>query len=96
MDKIFDTNCSFHVKKSNTGKVEFLFFSNFLLVLTKCSFCERDWALGYNFMNVEIFFTFPNLIRPKSYVVRQLVKQLVYTIFITNNARFTCGERRIC
>ena len=25
-----------------------LFFSSFLLVLTKCSIWEKDWALGYN------------------------------------------------
>ena len=30
------------------GKVEFLFSSSFLLVSTKFSFWEEDWALGYN------------------------------------------------
>ena len=48
--KIFVTNSSFHVKQRTTGKVQFLFFSSFLLVLTKCSFWEEDWALGYNSM----------------------------------------------
>ena len=33
--KIFQTNCSFSVKQHPTGKVQFLFFKNFLLVLTK-------------------------------------------------------------
>ena len=33
--KIFETNSSFHVKQRSTGKVQFLFFSSFLLVLTK-------------------------------------------------------------
>ena len=28
---------------------------------------------------------FPNLLSPKSYVVRQLVRQLIYTIFISNS-----------
>ena len=48
--KIFETNSSFHVKQRITGKVQFLFFSSFLLVLTKSSFWEEDWALGYNSM----------------------------------------------
>ena len=33
--KIFETNSSFHVKQHTTGKVQFLFFSSILLVLTK-------------------------------------------------------------
>ena len=38
--KIFETNSSFHVKQHIMGKVQFLFFSSFLLVLTKYSFWE--------------------------------------------------------
>ena len=48
--KISETNSSFHMKQCTTGKVHFLFFSSFLLVLTKVSFWEEDWALGYNSM----------------------------------------------
>ena len=33
--KIYQTNCSFSVKQHPTGKVQFLFFKNFFLVLTK-------------------------------------------------------------
>ena len=29
------------------GKVQFPFFSSFLVILTKFSFWERGWALGY-------------------------------------------------
>ena len=36
--KIFETNSSFYVKQCTTGKVQFLFFSSFLLVLTQFSF----------------------------------------------------------
>ena len=43
-----ETNCSFHVKKQNTEKFSFLFFSSFLLVSTKFSFWKEDWALGYD------------------------------------------------
>ena len=40
--KTFWTNSSFHKKYRATGKVQFLFFRRFLLVLTKCSFREKD------------------------------------------------------
>ena len=39
--KIFETNSSFHVKQRTPGKVQFLFFRRFLLVLTKFSFWGR-------------------------------------------------------
>ena len=38
--KIFDTNFSFHWKQPIMGKVPFLLFRMFLLVLTKVSFWE--------------------------------------------------------
>ena len=50
MDKIFEKNSSFHVKKYTTGKVRFLFSRKLLLVLTKFYFWEEDWALGYTSM----------------------------------------------
>ena len=55
--KIFETNSSFHVKQRTTGKLQLL-FSSFLLVLTKFSFWEEDWALGYNSMK---FWDFPDI-----------------------------------
>ena len=53
--KIFETNSSFHVKQRTTGTVQFLFFSSFLLLLTKFLFWEEDWALGYNSMKFRHF-----------------------------------------
>ena len=50
--KMFETKSSFHVKQYTMGKVEFLIFSSFLLVLTKFSFWEEDWALGYTSMKL--------------------------------------------
>ena len=50
--RIFETNSSFHVKQGTTGKVQFLFFSSSLLVLTKFSIWEEDWALGFNSMEL--------------------------------------------
>ena len=44
-------NSSFHVKLCTTGKVQFLFSRNLLLVSAKFSFWEEDWALGYTSMN---------------------------------------------
>ena len=43
--KIFETNSSFH----------FLFFKSFLLVLTKLSFWQGEWALGYHSMKFRQF-----------------------------------------
>ena len=45
--KIFETNSSFQVKLRATGKVHFIFFKSFLLVLTKSLFWHEDWTLGY-------------------------------------------------
>ena len=46
-------------------------------------FWEKDWALSYNSMK---FWHFPDISSfPKSKVVRQLMRQLVYIMFITNN-----------
>ena len=50
MDKIFETKPSFHVKWDITGKVQLLFFKSFLASYKKRSFCEEEWALGYNSM----------------------------------------------
>ena len=46
--KIFETY-------STTGKVSFLFFESFLLVSTKLSFWQEDWALGYHSMKFRHF-----------------------------------------
>ena len=42
MDKIFETNPTFHVKKHNKGKVQFLFCRSFLLVLANFLFYGKD------------------------------------------------------
>ena len=48
--KIYETNFSVSARYRTTGKVQFRFFNSFLLVLTKFSFLEEHWALGYNSM----------------------------------------------
>ena len=48
MDKIFETNSSFHVKKRTMGKVQFLFLGRTFSVLTKFLLWEEDWVLSYN------------------------------------------------
>ena len=40
MGKVVETNSSFHMNYRITGKVQFLFFSHFLLLLIKFSFLE--------------------------------------------------------
>ena len=47
-DKISEINCSFHVKQRTAGKVCFLFFERFPLVLTKLSFWQGHWVPGYH------------------------------------------------
>ena len=47
---VFETDSSFHVRWRTGGGAQFLFFRSVLLALTKFSFCEEDWALGYNSM----------------------------------------------
>ena len=58
MDKIFETKSTFPVKQGTTGKVQFVFFTGFFLVLKIFSFWEEDWALGYNSMR---FWDFPDI-----------------------------------
>ena len=77
IDKILGEILRFLVKCCSKGKVQYLVFSNFLLVLTIYSFWEEDWTLDYNYMEFWDFL--------KSNAVWQLVSQLVFTIFITNN-----------
>ena len=38
------------------GKVEYLIFGNFLLLLTKSSFLIEDWKLDYNSMKFKDIF----------------------------------------
>ena len=45
MGKIFEKNFRFHLKYRTAGKIQYLVFSNFLLVFTKYSFWEEDWAI---------------------------------------------------
>ena len=62
------------------GKVQFLFLRILSPVLTKFSLYEDDLALGYNSMNYTWHFRdislFPKILN---------LKQLVYTMFTTNN-----------
>ena len=41
MDKIIETSSSFYVKQRTTGKVQFLFFKSFWLVLVKFPIWEE-------------------------------------------------------
>ena len=53
--KIFETNSTFDVKQRTTGKVSFLFFKSFPLVLSKLSFWQGGWGLGYHCMKFGHF-----------------------------------------
>ena len=63
-----------------------LFFKSFLLALTKFSIWQRDWALGYNsmkFRHSPCISWFPKVLSEATRIY--LVRQLVYTMFISNN-----------
>ena len=50
--KLYETNFSVSGKQGSAGKVQFQFLNTFLVVLTKLSFYEEDWAIGHNFMKI--------------------------------------------
>ena len=88
----FQPSVEFHIAtrhdlQCNKRKVQYLVFSNFLLVLTIFPFWEEDWTLDYNSTEFWDFL--------KPYVVWQLVSQLVFTILVIITFRFTCYERNI-
>ena len=58
MEKMFETNFRFHVRKHTVEKVSTAFFRNLMLVLTKFSFWDEtlDIRLGhYDLANVSEF-----------------------------------------
>ena len=72
--KISNTNPSFHVKQRE--KLTSYFLRVFFLLLTKPSFCQADWALGYHSMKCrqfpDIFYSmkfrqFPKILSLKSF-----------------------------
>ena len=83
MDKIFETNFRFHIKQS-TKRKKFLFFSTFLLAMTKLG-----ESLVNNFTNFKIFLIFPNLLKS--------LWGNLYTQFLLLITRlsFTCSKRKI-
>ena len=96
MDKIFEANSSFHVKWRTTGKVQFLFFRSFLLVLNTFFFSEKDWVLGYNSIN---FWDFPDTSQlPKilslKYFENSWRNSYIPCLLLITALRFTCGERK--
>ena len=65
-----------------------------MLILTKFSFLEADWALGYNSMTFRIFLVFSNFLRPK--VLSRSATREATRLSLIITLRFTCGERKIC
>ena len=64
------------------GNIQFLFFKSFLLVSKKMPFWEEDWALCFTMK----FWEFADIsIEPQSEAVQELLRQLLYTMFITDH-----------
>ena len=60
-------------------------FQNFSLSINKTFFYKGDWALDYYVWRVSLYFLVSE--DPQSEVVRQLLRQPVYTLFLSNNRR---------
>ena len=89
IDKIFEKNLRFHVNCCSRGEVQYLDFSNFLLVLTIFSFWEKDRTLDYNSIwDVRFFLSLMSF--GNSSVNSHLTFLLVITTFC-----FTCGEKHL-
>ena len=67
--KVTETNSTFHMEWHIAGKVEFLCVKSFILILTKLSFWQGDWALGFHSMELRQFpgvSKFPKIVSLKS------------------------------
>ena len=89
MDKIYEKNSSFHVKKGTMGKVQFLFPRYFYRYWQ--NFCvggrtKHETIISWSF---EIFLIFPNFLR--SYVLSHSTTcetTRIYEFIINNQASF--------
>ena len=91
--KIFEKNYAFHVKQCTMGKLHFLLFKSFLLVLTIFPFQEEDEVLGNNPLNfsnkIWTFLIFLNFLRPWSISCSTTCKTTrIYEFFTNNQALF--------
>ena len=89
---------SFYVKQRTAGKVQFLLFSSFLLILTKFSFWEEDRTLGYNSMKVSDFpdiFSFPKILSLVLFC-NSWGNLYIPCWFLIITLSFTCREKKIC
>ena len=93
MDKIFETNCSFHPRGALREKFNFCFsgsIANFL-------FWQKDWALGYNSMK---FSDFPDISEFRKIPSLKLFGNSwdnlhIPSLLLRVTLRFTYGERKI-
>ena len=90
MKKIFEIGSSFHMKWGNAGRVQFLFFKGFLLVLKKYSF---GWQLGCNSIK---FWDFPDISYFPTFLYLNLFgnSYIPYLLLIIT-LRFTYGAKKI-
>ena len=95
--KILETNSSFYVKQGTTEKVQFLFFSSYLLILTKFSFWNENRALGYNSIKFQNFLDvslFPKILNLKLFD-NSWGNSDISCLLLTIALLFTCGEKKI-
>ena len=78
-------------------KFNFCFSWVFLLLLTKISFWQGDWTLGYHsmrFSHFSGFSYFPKILSLKSFR-NSWGNSYIPCLYVIVTYRFTCGERKI-
>ena len=86
------------IKFEDVLKVQFLFFSSFLLILTKFSFWEEGWTLRCNSMKYQNFpdiLEFLEILSFKSFGNSWGISYIPSLLLIIT-LLFTCGEKKIC
>ena len=97
MNKIFETNCSFHVKYGTPEKFNFYFSRDFFDNIEIFSFWDKGWVLDHNFLNFGgflDFFLFPKILSLQSFgnlCGNSFIPCLLLIIML----RFSCGEKEL-
>ena len=85
------------MKQCTTGKLPFLFLKSFLLALTKFSFWEENWAIGYNFMKFWDLLNISKFL--KILTLKMFTKSrdnfYVQCFLLIMTTPLTCGDRKI-
>ena len=91
---VYYANSSFPVKKCNTGKLYFLFFSKFLLLSKIFEIRGKTGHWVIILWSFEIFLILPNFFNLKSFS-KLWGNSYIPCLLLMITLRFTCGEKKI-